>query len=113
MGTAESSKNVKFIFRKADDYKLYYSNGAYGGLTPHGDIVCNFFFEYPSLPDVETADFVEGKVVPNETESKELEIIRELQTGIIITPIEAKNLALWLLQKVKEYEEISREVVLK
>lgn len=41
---SDVGSNVRFVFRKAADYKLYYSNGAYGGLTPHGDIICNFFF---------------------------------------------------------------------
>jgi len=111
MGSPESNEGgskVKFIFRKAEDYKLHFANGAYGGLTPHGDLVCNFFFEYRSLPDMETADIIEGKLYPIESSSPEVEMIRELQTGVIMTPNEAKNLAQWLLQKVEEFEKSSR-----
>lgn len=57
------------------------------------------------MPEVETATLVEGKLIPKETEPKEVEITRELQVGIILTPNEAKNLAQWLLQKVEEYEK--------
>jgi len=93
---------------KAEDYRLHFTNGAYGGLTPHGDLVCNFFFEYRSLPDMETADVIDGKLYPIESSSPEVEMIRELQTGVIMTPNEAKNLAQWLLQKVAEFEKGSR-----
>ena len=35
--TSSKGQTVKFIYSKPDEYKLYYINGAYNGLTPRSD----------------------------------------------------------------------------
>lgn len=95
---------VKFIFKKTDDYKMHFINGAYGGLTPHGDVVCNFFFEYRELPESEDAVVSGGKVDP--VPNKQLNMIRELKAGIILTPAQAMTIGKWLQDKAGEFEKI-------
>ncbi len=74
--------HVKFTFQRPDDYKMYFVNGAYGGLTPHGDLICNFFFEYKTLPESEEAIATnDGKLTPiariqSESEMGSLPILR-------------------------------------
>lgn len=42
------SIKIKYIFR--DHYNPVYANGAYGGITPSGEIVASFYFEKHPLP---------------------------------------------------------------
>lgn len=108
MGDAEEAigqKRVKFNFRRPEGYELHFVNGAYGGLTPHGDIICEFYFEYKDLPEEETGDIVNGNLIMDKKDSEgEIELERLFKTGIIISPQEARNVATWLNNKVEEFE---------
>jgi hypothetical protein len=97
---------VKFTFRKAENYKTHFINGAYGGLSPHGDVICNFFFEYKTLPESEEAIVTDGKLTPVKNALQESEMTRELKVGVIMSPSEARIIAKWLNDKVDEFEKI-------
>jgi hypothetical protein len=94
---------LKFVFRKPDNYEMHYANGVYGGFNAQGDLLCNFFFEYTEQPKELT-----GEVVGNELKMdppKRGDIIRELKCGIILTPIQANAIKVWLEEKLKEFDE--------
>ena len=101
----EHSNKVKFIFRKSEGYQIHYVNGAFGGLTPRGDILYHLFFEHRDLPGEEEMTIEEGKLKPQE-DLADLEMVRDLKVGIIMTPEQAESLANWLLSRVGE---INRE----
>lgn len=111
MGTIETEqephKKVKFVFRKSEGYQIHYVNGAFGGITPRGDVLYHLFFEHRDLPGEEELTLEEGKLKPQEKDLPDLEIIRDLKVGIIMTPEQAENLANWLLIRV---DEINREL---
>jgi hypothetical protein len=44
-------REIKFV--KRDDYKILISNGAWGSITPRGDFLIHFYYEYTDLPDIE------------------------------------------------------------
>jgi len=95
---------IKFVYIKPEKYEVCYVNGAYGGLTPRGDLLCNFFFESRRLPKEEVAEINDGKLLTTETDVPENEVLRELKFGVIMTTKEAKNLADWIYDKIEEYE---------
>lgn len=101
----EDITEIRFVYLTPENYKLHYVNGAYGGITPRGDMLCNFFFEYRSLPKVEKATLRGDRLISTETNESEQEMIRDLKVGVIMTPKEAKNLADWIYSKLKEFEE--------
>ncbi|KAF5416462.1 MAG: hypothetical protein C5S48_02780 [Candidatus Methanogaster sp.] len=98
----EPHKKVKFVFKKSEEYQIHYVNGAFGGITPRGDVLYHLFFEYRDLPGEEELALEEGKLKPQEKDLPDLEIIRDLKVGIIMTPEQAENLANWLLIRVGE-----------
>jgi hypothetical protein len=103
-GALEGSQRIKFNFKRPDDYKIHFVNGAYGGLTPHGDILCEFYFEYKALPQDEKATIINGNLVLDEQKNlTEVELTREFKVGVILTTIEAKNIANWLNNKAEEF----------
>ncbi len=102
-------EKVRFLYSKPDDYKMIYANGAYGGITPRGDLICNFFLEYNDLPLEEVAPLVGGRVEADkiqrvdrvEHKPTELVIRRDLKVGIIIPVHQISTIANWMLDKLK------------
>jgi len=104
----ELCKKVKFVFKKSEGYQIHYVNGAFGGITPRGDILYHLFFEHRDLPMEEEMTIEEDKTLkPQEKDLDDIEITRDLKVGIIMTPKQAENLANWLLSRV---DEINREL---
>lgn len=73
--------SIKSTF--ASDYKMITANGAFGGITPKGEIFIEFFIEKPRFSHVllETDD--SGNVIQEKFEEN-VEIIRELQLGLLL-----------------------------
>ena len=42
--------NVKFKYIFDPAYNPKYANGAFGNITPHGEVALNFYFERSALP---------------------------------------------------------------
>ena len=103
-------KSVKFIFDKSDDYKLIYVNGVHGGVSPRGDLVCNFFYEYADTPAAEVMPLLEGvpqtdkisRIDREKHDPTEIVMRRDLRVGLIIPLHQVSNVANWMLSKLKE-----------
>jgi len=100
----EKPDKIKFIYKKSEEYKTFFSNGALGAITPRGDFEFNLFFEHRELPKEEVVD-VEGNPLQHEDDNTiELIVIRDLKVGIIMTPQQAEILGNWLIGRVEEYK---------
>jgi hypothetical protein len=99
---------VKFVYKKAGDYKQCFVNGAYGGFSPRGDFVCDFFFEFKEFPTEQ-----EGNINPetnqldiDPTPNPEItEIIREVRLGIVMSPQQMIHLRDWLDKRIADFKE--------
>lgn len=103
---AEEVSNVRFIYIQPDACRRHFINGAIGGLTPRGEVLCNFFFEYKELPDSENAVVEGGKLRTIPEAISGAEIIREIQCGIILNPVQARSIAQWLVEKADESDSL-------
>ncbi|MDQ1281317.1 MAG: hypothetical protein QG670_2582 [Thermoproteota archaeon] len=106
----KDTQKVRFLFKKSDDYKSHFINGVYGGLSTHGDVICNFFFEARELPSEELGTIDNGNLILSPPpEAKTIEILRELKVGIIVSPKEARDIANWILSKADEADSARKE----
>lgn len=102
-----------FDFSQSSDYKLYAANGAWGGITPRGDFMIEFFIEKSSRPESVKYRVKDKKSLGDEISRKFSgeEFTREMQCGIIVTLNQAEILANWILQNLQalkaNYPEIS------
>jgi len=98
MREGEKTRELTFRYIFDDLYNPVYVNGAYGGLSPRGEIVMNFFLERTGLPYSQTHavgdDGTLGKVVGKEPEDQV--VVRFVTTGIVLSTESAKTIHKWL-----------------
>jgi len=100
---------IKFIYGKSEDLQPVYINGAYGGISPKGELICSFYFEHPSIPKEERMPLVEGKPQTNQVtrldsithEADEMVMRRDIKATLIIPVQEISSIANWMLDKLK------------
>lgn len=94
-------KEIGFRFERDPEYRVITANGAWGGITPRGELMFDLFFEHLDMPEeiyyLATPDGLgpESRRVPDP-----LMIVREALVGVVMTPENAESLARWLLEKV-------------
>ncbi|MCX6676325.1 MAG: hypothetical protein NTU95_00065 [Methanothrix sp.] len=100
----EEVSKVRFIYIQPEAREKHFINGAIGGLTPRGEIICNFFLEYRELPDSEEAVIEGGQLRTLVEPVSEAEIVREIRCSIILDHVKAREIAQWLVGKADEYD---------
>jgi hypothetical protein len=93
---------VDIYFRKDKDYRVMPVSGVWGGVSPHGMIFADFFFEKPDTPE---------KVALNESGAEVdrhpsgVFIVRDVMAGIAVRPEVARAIGQWFLDKAEEFEK--------
>lgn len=103
---SEKVSKIRFIYIQPEERSKHFINGAIGGLTPRGEILCNFFFEYKELPDSEEAAIEDGDLKPLKALVAVPEIIRDIKCGIIVNSDQARKIAEWFVQKADEHDKL-------
>jgi len=108
MSDGNGSKEVTFKYRFAEDYNPKYVNGAYGGVGPQGELIINFYMERQPIPKQETYKLGNGGQlgdpvgrVPDDLKSQ---IVRFVETGIVLNLESAKRVLGWLKGHVERLE---------
>lgn len=101
-------RQIRFKYVFPENYNPVYCNGAFGGISPHGEIVANFFLERLPIPNsmsnLVNSDGSLGGVIATDPENLEQTIIRHISTGIILSEESAKAIYAWLGTQIQELE---------
>lgn len=107
---SDRKKELKFKYHFNDCYNPAYVNGAHGGVTPRGELIVNFYLERQPLPDSISHEITangtigrETAVDPSDTPNS---LIRFVSSGIVLSHQTAKDIHVWLGEKLKELEAI-------
>jgi len=104
------NKEIKFKYIFNEDYNPKYANGAYGGITPKGEIAVNFYFERPGLPHYQSYEINEkgklGKETGRDPEDLQTSMVRFVENGVILDINSAKNIVDWLNEKIVSLEKL-------
>lgn len=104
-----ANKKLKIRYIKAYDFKISLATGVFGGITANGLINANFFHERAVLPDSQIIEVDEKGVQQGKpVDEKEGDIMRELQTGILLDMNTTKVIIKWLEGKVREFEQFEQ-----
>jgi hypothetical protein len=100
---------VEFFFETDKDYRIIASNGAWGGITPQGDIQVDFFVERLATPEsVKNSVSEEGAIGTIIEMKPPKRIVRRLQVGVLMTVEQSQKLAKFLSEKIKQVEDIKK-----
>lgn len=105
----KTEKRVEYNYIFPDDYNPLYVNGAFGGISPQGEITCNFFMDRLPLPKSETYSVDEKGVirdrVQEKSEEQNYQVVRYVQSGVIMNLDCAKRVNVWLTQQIEAIEK--------
>lgn len=101
-------RQIKFKYVFPENYNPIYCNGAFGGISTHGEIVANFFLERMPIPNSMTnlvnPDGSLGGVVSVDPDNLDETVIRHVSTGIVLNEESAKAIHAWLGNQIQELE---------
>jgi hypothetical protein len=121
-------KKVKIDYLKPSTYTPMYVTGVIGGATPKGDILINFYTDLSGIPESQLFNVNEGKLgeeiidkrIPSIVKNGDtVTLYRQVQSGVIISINEAKELRLWLDTQISivesqlQLEKVKRDAIIK
>lgn len=104
---SDSENVVRIEFERSAAYRVVPADGAWGGPTPRGHILVEFFVDVPSSPLSVTHGLTDdGQLGPEIDRSPAVQdnaprVSREIQMGVLLSPDDAEGVARWLLDQVE------------
>ena len=106
---SQDKKTVKFHYKKSNLFRVLHADGAWGGLTPEGNIFFTFYNSRPPIPEVLVQPVEEdgtlGPEIPELKVSKD-GIVREVEVGVTMTPENVQSLIEFLKGRLEHVEKI-------
>ena len=103
-------RQIKFKYIFPDNYNPVYCNGAFGGISTHGEIVANFFLERTPIPNSMTnalnPDGSLGGVISTDPENLNETVLRYVSTGIVLSEDSARAIYQWLGKQIQDLETL-------
>ncbi len=94
-------REIIFRFERDPEYRIITANGAWGGITPRGELMFDLFFEHIDLPEEVTYMATPDGLGPESSRSPNpTPIVRDALVGVVMTPENAENLGRWIIEKV-------------
>ena len=104
-GMGDKTVRMKYVFK--EDYNPAYITGAYGGISPAGELVANFYMERMPIPNSVTYALSEsgnlGEVVSVDPE--DFVMVRYVQSGVIMNKAAAVFIRDWLNDQIRKMED--------
>ena len=102
---AKLPQKIVFHLEQSAHYRIFPANGAWGGLTPGGEFMIDFYVER-NKPPTKVTHTLNGISVGEEIEREpDKMIVREIQLGILMSRTDAKALAKFINDKVDEFSK--------
>lgn len=101
-------QKVDIIFSRAGGYRRIPATGAWGGVSPQGEIVFDFYVEQLQNPERMEVKIRKGKIIGKERYPHPQPIIRESQVGIVLRPETAKSVGEFLIKYADQALGVSK-----
>ena len=97
----KTKQEIEFHYLKTNNYRSFHADGAFGGVTPRGNIYIELFLEKAPTPQSIIHEINEdgslGKEVSRQSKTG---VIREIEAGIILDLATAESVRNWLTEKI-------------
>lgn len=109
MAEKNTPGEVEINFTIEPGYKVNAANGAWGSLTPHGELKLDFFVEALAIPSQVVHSLVQGEGLGPEIRRKPSSVFeRKIQTGVLLDLEVAESIAKFMLSKIAEYRKAEK-----
>jgi hypothetical protein len=109
---AQNKPELKFKYIFDYGYNPVYVNGAHGGVSPRGELVMNFYLERMALPESITHEINPNGTIGKETAAEPDDLaqsmVRFIESGVVMNYQNARELHLWLGERIKEMEALEQ-----
>lgn len=97
---------VIYSYKESPKCKTYHMDGVFGGTVTNGNINMNIFSETSLIPQKVVCDIENGKLIEKEKiPNTQNEVVREIQTKIVMSLHVAKSVKEWLEDKINVLEK--------
>jgi hypothetical protein len=101
----EGVPNVNITYHKSGLFRVIKADGAWGGMSPRGDIVMSLFNERIAIPTRQTFSVAEDGGLDLIEEARDSDFIaREVEVAVSMRPEAALIISGWLMNKVRQFE---------
>jgi len=98
----KKTQEIKVHYKRDRNYRILPATGAYGGLTPQGEVSVDFFVER-RLPPKHVVMLVSPDAPAQEMEREgEERLVRETLVGLVLRPDIALSIGRFLIEKANE-----------
>lgn len=101
-------RTINFHYVFPEDYNPVYCTGAYGGISPQGDIIANFYLERMPIPKSLTHELNDdgslGEIVQTSPDDLSQKVIRYVSAGVVLNESNARSICDWLRRQLDELE---------
>jgi hypothetical protein len=110
--SSELPEEIDIHYEKVVGYRVFYGDGAQGGLTPHGNLFFELYVERPATPTVVRHKIVDRDQGPQARLGEVLErrgklgIIRSVECGVVMNLDTATRFYDWLGKRLTEAAEV-------
>lgn len=104
------NKKVEILYKKSNLFRTVYCNEIFGGVSPDGRIEINFFRTTNDFPDkvvhrLDEDDRIREEIIELR-EPQNPELVRSVETSILMDLHGAEGLKNWLETKIEELKKI-------
>jgi hypothetical protein len=106
--TQELPPELTFHFIKSNAYRVIHSDGAWGGISPHGFLTISFFSERSPVPQTAIRSLSDdGETYGEEKIGVRKEnLVREIECTVMMDERAARSLKQWLDDKIMIFDQI-------
>lgn len=102
----EAPTKITFSFTKDEGYRILSVNGVWGGVTPRGDILVDFFHESQAIPETVTHEMTPAGQLGDELERSPKPVFqRTVLVGMMLTAKQAESIGRWLQENARKVGE--------
>ena len=106
-----AKEEIEVYYTKAEDYRMIPATGAWGGISPNGEVVFSFYVEQKAVPEKMTLQVTEEGKAAKEKSIGGDNFVREMQVGIVLRPDIAYSIGQFLIRHAKNAGYIEQSTV--
>jgi hypothetical protein len=110
-GNSEDEMEFVIGFVKSNYFRVIHADGAWGSITPFGNIHMAFYSERAAIPDIGklTVSTKTGEVSKPEEYEADSEIVREMEVDVVVDLGTAMRIRSWLDDKIKDLQSMVKQ----